>query len=55
MKSLNEIKVSIIIPVYNSENTIAPLIKDVKKEIVPKLGQVEFVLVNNGSQDNTVL
>ena len=53
MKNLHEIKVSIIIPVYNSEDTIAPLIKDVKKEIVPKLGGVEFVLVNDGSHDRS--
>ena len=53
VKNLKDIFVSVVIPVYNSEKTIAPLIKEVNKEILPSLGGVEFVLVNDGSHDNS--
>jgi undecaprenyl-phosphate 4-deoxy-4-formamido-L-arabinose transferase len=53
VNNLEEIFVSVVIPVYNSESTIASLIKEVNKEILPRLGRVEFVLVNDDSQDNS--
>ena len=46
------ITISIIIPVYNEENTILEILKKVKKQ---KLNQVKFeiIVVNDGSKDNT--
>jgi len=44
--------VSIIIPVYNEQNTIAEIIKRVKKANTLKLNK-EIIVINDGSKDNT--
>ena len=46
------ITISIIIPVFNEENTILEILKKVKKQ---KFDQVNFevIVVNDGSIDNT--
>ena len=46
------ITISIIIPVFNEENTILEILKKVKKQ---KFDQVnlEVIVVNDGSIDNT--
>jgi len=42
-------KLSVVIPVYNEERTVAELIRRVKKVRLPK----EIIVVNDGSTDNT--
>ena len=45
-------KLSIIIPVYNSENTLRPLINRIEKTLAGKL-KYEIILVNDRSEDNS--
>lgn len=45
-------KLSVIIPVYNSTKVIGRLVKDLEKELAPLYG-LEIVLVNDGSPDLT--
>src|SRR5258708_318103 len=45
-------KLSIIIPVYNEENTIAEVIKKVTAVKLPKI-EKEIIIVNDGSTDGT--
>ncbi len=44
-------KITICIPVYNSENTIQRLVEEIELELC--LYDIEFVLVNDGSQDHS--
>lgn len=44
--------VSIIVPSYNEEKTIAKTIRNLKKLIYPK-NKLEIIVVNDGSTDNT--
>ncbi|NLF38895.1 glycosyltransferase family 2 protein [bacterium] len=44
--------VSIVIPVYNSEKTIGPLVRDLAATLGP-LYRLEIVLVNDGSRDGS--
>lgn len=46
-------KLSIIVPVYNEEATVALLIDKVKSVKLPKNIEKEIVIVNDGSKDNT--
>lgn len=49
-----EMKVSIIIPVYYNEDNLKPLYADIKKKIIDVIDyEYELVLVNDGSQDNS--
>lgn len=48
----NAPRVSICIPVYNSEKTIAPLVEEVERELSPSY-QIEIVLVNDYSRDRS--
>ncbi|MDJ0843126.1 glycosyltransferase [Crocosphaera sp.] len=45
-------KVSVIIPIYNGEQDLPDLINCLQSQTYPK-DQVEYLLVNNNSQDNT--
>jgi len=45
-------KISIIIPVYNSESTIKIVVEDIKETLSNK-SNFEIVLVNDGSKDNS--
>lgn len=45
-------RVSIIIPAFNEEKTIAGVINDIKKELAEKL-EYELIIVNDGSTDKT--
>jgi len=49
---MNSIKFSIIIPVYNEQDTIAKIIQKVKG--IPYPGQKEIIVINDGSTDNTL-
>jgi glycosyltransferase involved in cell wall biosynthesis len=46
-------KLSIIIPVYNEERTIAECLKRVKQTELPKNWQKEIIVVNDGSIDSS--
>ena len=46
-------KISICIPVYNSERTIAELVERTRAELVSYEYDLEFVLVNDGSKDSS--
>lgn len=42
---------SVVIPVYNSQDTLAPLVDKVVAELTPHFERLEIVLVNDGSRD----
>ena len=46
----NNIKIVVLIPAYNEENSVARVIEDIPKNIVDKV-----VVINNNSNDNTVI
>ena len=46
----NNIKLSIIIPVYNLEKYISRLINEI---FMQKTDEVEIIIINDGSTDNT--
>lgn len=46
-------KISIIVPVYYSEDTLMLLYQDMKDKILGKLGDYEIVFVDDGSGDNS--
>ena len=45
---MNEIKVSVIIPVYNQEDLVLKAI-----ESIPKRNDIEIIVIDDGSEDNT--
>ncbi len=49
-------KISIVIPCYNSENTITGVIKETEEHLRSKLSKYdyEFILINDCSKDNTI-
>jgi len=53
MANLFSVKVSVVIPVYNGENTIVDLVHSINDELKSKVGDLEFVLVNDASRDNS--
>lgn len=48
-----KMKLSIIVPVYNEEQTVELLIEKVKDVKLPKGIEKEIIIVNDGSSDNT--
>lgn len=46
-------KLSVLIPLYNSETTIAPLVDEVVTTLTPAFDALEVVLINDGSRDET--
>tara|TARA_B100002019_G_scaffold220024_1_gene192704 strand:+ start:144 stop:872 length:729 start_codon:yes stop_codon:yes gene_type:complete len=46
---MNSILLSVIIPIYNEEKTIIPLLKKVKQQKISK----EIIVINDGSSDRT--
>lgn len=46
-------KLSIVIPVYYSEDTLMDLYEDMKAKILHKLGEYEIVMVDDGSGDSS--
>jgi undecaprenyl-phosphate 4-deoxy-4-formamido-L-arabinose transferase len=45
--------ISVIIPAYNSELTLSPLIEDLQRVLVSLTDVYELILVNDGSRDGT--
>ena len=48
---MNEIKVSVIIPVYNVEEYIEECLNSVVNQT---LKEIEIIIVNDGTQDNSM-
>ncbi len=46
-------KFSIIVPCYNEEKNLDKLVEEFKNNLINKNYDIELVLVNNGSQDNS--
>ena len=51
--SIRQYKISVIIPVYNEQDTIMPILKKVNEQ---KINDVEFeiIVINDGSTDNSL-
>ena len=47
-------KFSIVIPLYNEENNIKLLIKEINEALVNLESLYEIILVDDGSEDNTI-
>ena len=52
MKEIHNPKVSVIIPIYNSENVLGHCVKSILNQT---LSDIEVILVNDGSSDNSLL
>ena len=50
---LNDTTISIVIPLYNSEANIGPLIEDLVLALRDDIKNFEIILVNDGSTDQT--
>ncbi len=48
---MSDIKLSIIVPVYNEENTILEILKKINK--INLIDDFEIIVINDGSRDNT--
>lgn len=48
-----EKKISFVIPCYYSQDTISDVVHDIFKEFPKNEYNIEVVLVNDGSKDNT--
>ena len=49
-RNINKVKISIIIPAYNEENTIEEILKRIKTIKIKK----EIIVINDGSKDTTL-
>lgn len=50
--AIKPIRVSIIVPVFNEENTIAAILERVREQVIPGF-ELEVVVINDGSRDGT--
>ena len=50
MSSQNQIKISIIIPVYNEERTIIDVLEKVNQQKIDSI-LTEIIVINDGSKD----
>ncbi len=46
-------RLSVLIPAYNSEETLGDLVDEVVAELRPQVSELEIVIVNDGSRDGT--
>ena len=53
MSNLNDIDISIVVPLYNEEEVFDKLIQRLTSVINNTLFTCEVILVNDGSSDNT--
>ena len=52
MNSLKKLKLSIIIPAYNEENTVGQVLQNLDKLELPTI-QKEILVIDDGSRDKT--
>lgn len=45
--------VSVVVPVYNSEATLAALVEELDRALRPRVHALELILVNDGSRDRS--
>ena len=50
LKYTHNCKISVVIPVYNCEKTIKPLVRSIQNQ---DMADIEIILVNDNSKDNT--
>src|SRR5260370_2778439 len=48
-----DVRLSIVVPVYNSEKSLPLLVERVRRVLLPERGGVEMILVNDGSRDQS--
>jgi len=48
-------KISIIVPCYNEEKNLENLVKEFETNLISKENNIEVILVNNGSTDNSAV
>jgi len=48
-----KIKISVVIPVFNEENTIILILKKINEQNIPNI-DIEIIIVNDGSTDNSL-
>ncbi len=55
LKAMGKInrKLSIVVPLFNSEKTIESLVDKISDDLCKYVGSIELILVNDGSSDNT--
>lgn len=51
----DEKTISLIVPVMNEEDAVGPFVKEVQKELENIKYKLEFLFIDDGSQDNTVI
>jgi len=51
--NVKKIKISIIIPVFNEENTIITILKKISEQNIPNI-EMEIIVINDGSTDNSL-
>src|SRR5258708_6250362 len=49
----NNVRLSVVVPVYNSEKSLPLLMERVSRVLSPERGGVEMILVNDGSSDQS--
>lgn len=53
MNSVSTPSISVVVPVFNSESTLTPLIERVQAALAPITKDLEIILVNDGSTDES--
>lgn len=51
---MKQYDVSVVIPVYNSEEYIEECIKSIREQDYPNLDNIQIILINDGSTDNSL-
>lgn len=51
---MDQYDVSVVIPVYNSEDYIEECVKSIRDQDYPNLNKVQVILINDGSKDNSL-
>lgn len=51
--NVKKIKISVIVPVFNEENTIITILKKINNQNIPNI-DIEIIVINDGSTDNSL-
>ena len=51
--NIEKIKISVVIPVFNEENTIVSILKKINEQNIPNI-DIEIIIINDGSTDNSL-
>jgi glycosyltransferase involved in cell wall biosynthesis len=47
------VDLTVVVPVYNEADSIEALVRDVEREVVPLIGRIEVIIVDDASTDGT--